>query len=251
MAANHSKAGTGLNSSEKAKQSTTTCPIHGLRVSERKVVLGPFSTTLTSCPECEQEEYGKERLRIENQQKAMQEQYQQQIVAGIPPLFRDAKLSDFKNIDPALEWMEQREGFLVVVSPCGRGKSRLACAMTMELRRNAVPCTLVFSSDLFLALRNSFGQRNSSGPSEKELIESLVRGKVLIVDDIGVQKQSEYVIEAWYTIIDTRYRECLPTAFTSNLSLREISLCMSDRVASRLMSGKVMTLGGPDRRSPK
>ena len=42
--------------------------------------------------------------------------------------------------------------------------------------------------------------------------------------------------------------EGLPTIFTSNITLKEISVLMSDRIASRIASGDVFELKGSDRR---
>jgi DNA replication protein DnaC len=180
--------------------------------------------------------------------RIQRQEAEERIYANIPPRFKNAKLSDFTRIDPILEWIKNPANFLLITGPCGTGKTHLACAITIELRKKAIQTRFVVSANLFLAIRRSFNNRDYAVLSEYDIVDSMVSPPVLVCDDIGVQKQSEFVIETWYTIIDSRYRDCKPTVFTSNLSLKEISLCLSDRVASRLASGVQMNLHGKDRR---
>jgi DNA replication protein DnaC len=217
----------------------------------KTVGVPPFSHTYAACPKCEEEKL----LQIANEEKdrlAVFEKWRQdgittRIYAGIPPRFKSAALTDFDLTDHITGWITKPKDFLLITGPCGVGKSRLACAMTMALRKKEIETTLIFSSELFLALRRSFNHSIVT-LTEWDITSKLTRAPVLICDDIGVQKHSEYVIEAWYNIVDSRYRNCRPTAFTSNLNLKEISTLMSDRIASRLMSGTVVNLVGRDRR---
>lgn len=216
----------------------------------------PFSHTYAVCPQCRAEEDAQE-LRNSEAQREVFKKWQEdgrrlRLLENIPPRFENARLADFKNIDQVLQWIARPEEFFLVIGPCGTGKTRLACAMAVALREKEITTKIVYSSDLFLSLRQSFNTKIGTNQlSEFQIIEAMTTPPILICDDIGVQKQTEYVIEAWYNIIDARYRNCKPTAFTSNLSLKEISAFMSDRVASRLMSGTVVTLTGKDRRLVK
>jgi DNA replication protein DnaC len=193
----------------------------------------------------------KSRLaRLDYFDEMLKEEKKQRIIQDVPERFKAAKLSDFSKIDRILEWIQKPKDFLMIIGPCGTGKTHLACAMTMDLRTKGMFTKLVFSSTLFLQLRNSFNNGGQSG-SEMEIIESMIKPDILIVDDLGVQKQSDYVTESWYTIIDTRYRNNRPMACTSNLNLKEIASVMSERIASRLMSGTVVSLIGGDKRRGK
>jgi len=206
----------------------------------------PFAVTAPECPECIRE--NEERLGRAHLQRR-EEQRLERLYRNIPARFREAKMSDFQKIETVVDWIRNPREFFMIIGACGTGKSRLACAMTMALRESGVDTRLVFSSDLFLTLRKSFNHDKNENITEFRIIDALANENVVVFDDIGVQKQSEYVIEAWYNIIDSRYRECKPTAFTSNLTLKEISACMSDRIASRLLSGTIVTLIGRDRRA--
>jgi DNA replication protein DnaC len=170
-----------------------------------------------------------------------------EILKNIPIIYRDASISDFALNEKVKSWINSPEGFLFVWGKCGTGKSHLACGTATFLRKKKITTRIEFSSDLFVRLRASF---NGNG-KESEIIDEMSSGVVVVFDDVGAQKISDYTIEAWYTIIDRRYRNGYPTMFTSNLSLKEVSAYMSDRVASRLASGIVYELTGPDRRFTK
>lgn len=165
--------------------------------------------------------------------------------SGIPPIYRNCKMSDFTNIDRVLEWAKKPSGFLYIHGTTGTGKTHLLCAIKKRYNEIGVKSHLFFSSDIFLEIRNSFNSKD--GITEDDIIKKCTSG-IAFFDDFGAQKNSEFSIETWYNIINTRYMEGLPTIFTSNNTLKEISVLMSDRIASRIASGEVFELKGADRR---
>jgi DNA replication protein DnaC len=100
-----------------------------------------------------------------------------------------------------------------------------------------------------LQLRAGFGK--DSNISESDSLKCYQKNEVLIIDDLGAEKLTDYVIQAWYSIIDYRYSNMLPTVITSNLSVAELAVRFGDRIASRIASGNVLTLRGSDRRLEK
>jgi DNA replication protein DnaC len=72
---------------------------------------------------------------------------------------------------------------------------------------------------------------------------------VLYLDDLGVEKCSEWVLQTLYLLIDRRYSAMLKTVISSNLDLNKISNRLSDRISSRIAGMcKVLKMEGPDRR---
>lgn len=233
----------------------TTLPINNLRACEKcGGTFAPmdidFQGMIISrdvwCEPCDIEE----AMEIEAKKEADGKENAARIFyRGIPVRFHNAVLGDLNPSKTVTDWLDNPEGFMFISGACGVGKTHLACATVLNFRRKNKRCEIVYSSDLFLSLRGSFGDR--SRESEQEIINNMTEPHVIVFDDIGAQKLSDYVIEAWYTIIDRRYRDNLPTMFTSNLGLREISAYMTDRVASRLASGIVYELNGDDKRLRK
>lgn len=79
---------------------------------------------------------------------------------------------------------------------------------------------------------------------------------LLLLDDIGSAKASEWTEEITYRLVNERYNACLPTIFTSNLPPRartagrpDLASALGDRVVSRLAEmTTVIGLTGHDRR---
>jgi DNA replication protein DnaC len=195
--------------------------------------------TFYSCDKCAEEYEKKEQLKRQKEEKPIDK------FEHIPKIYKNAKIEDFKLPENVLEWIKQPDGFLFIYGQCGTGKTHLSCAVNMNFINKFMASKIVFSNDLFIDLRACFSKKEDS---DIDIIKSMTFQQITIFDDIGVQKISEYVIESWYNIIDKRYREGYPTMFTSNLSIKELSSYMSERIASRISSGITCELNGKDRR---
>lgn len=57
---------------------------------------------------------------------------------------------------------------------------------------------------------------------KQEYIDSLNRYSLLIIDDLGTERKTEYVQETVFNIIDARYRSGLPFIITTNLTSNEL-----------------------------
>ena len=85
--------------------------------------------------------------------------------------------------------------------------------------------------------------------SELDILDEYSNAKLLIIDDIGVEKITDWSRQVFYTLIDRRYRNMKQTIITSNLYLDEISKNIDDRIVSRLIEmGKIIKLDGQDQR---
>lgn len=65
-------------------------------------------------------------------------------------------------------------------------------------------------------------QIQSTFEGKQELIDDLNRYALLIIDDLGAERKSEYMQEMVFNIIDARYRSGLPLIITTNLTIEEI-----------------------------
>lgn len=74
--------------------------------------------------------------------------------------------------------------------------------------------------------------------------------EVLVLDDLGSERPTEWTAERLYALVNRRWLEERPTICTSNLSPTELEKSVGDRVFSRLVgNGSVgVKLSGPDRR---
>jgi DNA replication protein DnaC len=139
---------------------------------------------------------------------------------------------------------------LLINGPTGTGKTHqahgaLRAAVTAG-QRPRVAWRATTAPDLYASLRPRQGV-----DSEAEMNGWRTAG-LLLLDDLGAAKTSEWTEEITYRLIDHRYTHCLPTIFTTNVPTAELREQLGDRVASRLaeMCSRV-TLVGADRRRAK
>mgnify|MGYP002513924079 CR=1 FL=1 len=57
---------------------------------------------------------------------------------------------------------------------------------------------------------------------KNRFIESLSRCELLIIDDLGIERNSEFALEQVFSVIDSRYRSQLPMIVTTNLTVDEL-----------------------------
>ncbi len=134
---------------------------------------------------------------------------------------------------------------LLLVGPVGRGKTWLAYAALRAVLADLPGLDWAAASfaDFTASLRPRPGL-----DAEAEMDRYRNAG-VLLLDDIGVAKGSEWVEEITYRIVNHRYDAMLPTIYASNLAAGELRETVGDRIASRLAETCDRVLvDGPDRR---
>ena len=64
---------------------------------------------------------------------------------------------------------------------------------------------------------------------DEDMITELNRAKLLITDDLGAERSTDFTLEKVYNIIDSRYSAGLPMILTTNLDLTEMQQCKDIR----------------------
>jgi len=140
------------------------------------------------------------------------------------------------------------DGFLTMCGGTGIGKTHLAFSCGIYAIYDDFPKSVIYyqCEDLLDTLRKSY-DRNSDDDSYDEIMQKLQDVDILIIDDFGTQKNTDWVLSKLDMIIDYRYVNEKNTIITTNLSMKSIK-DISERIASRLSSGVVVTLVGQDYR---
>ena len=99
----------------------------------------------------------------------------------------------------------------------GTGKSFLACCIANALIEKLVPVSVTNLPRILNKLQG-FG----FGEEHQEFIDKLQRYKLLVIDDLGVERDTSYSTEQVYNIIDTRSRSGMPLIITTNLSMDDL-----------------------------
>lgn len=123
------------------------------------------------------------------------------------------------------------------------GKTILACHMLLQ---SSLDCylskdvnTVEFTNTLELLekIRNSF----NIGSPDKEIVLHYKTVDVLVLDEFGMDKSTEWVLATLYLIINYRYEHLLTTIVTSNLSPKEAAEQMGDtRIIKRMLQMAVV-----------
>lgn len=122
-------------------------------------------------------------------------------------------LDNLKNYSEKLVNDIEKKG-LVLVGNNGVGKTHLACSIANKLIENGTPVIYGTLINLFAELRNSYDTDNNI--SEMEIIKLYENVNLLIIDDLGKEKPSEWGLEKLFTIVNSRYENNLPVIITTN-----------------------------------
>ncbi|GAA6406163.1 ATP-binding protein [Blautia hominis] len=104
---------------------------------------------------------------------------------------------------------------LLLWGQVGTGKSYLAGCIANALMEQEIPVCMTNFALILNDLAASFKDRN-------EYISRLCSFPLLILDDFGMERGTEYGLEQVYNVIDSRYRSKKPLIVTTNLTLEEL-----------------------------
>lgn len=142
---------------------------------------------------------------------------------------------------------EQGTG-LLLCGQVGTGKSFLAAAIANELISQGTPCLMTNFSRLISRISEKFG-------GDQKYLDNLNRFDLLIIDDLGAERDSEFTWEKVMNVIDSRYRAGLPLIVTTNFGLKDFTDrgdIRRQRVFSRLKEMCILLeVKGADRRGRK
>lgn len=109
---------------------------------------------------------------------------------------------------------------LYVHGPTGSGKSYLMGCIANYLCPQMSVKYMVYADFLDL-VRATYNSRETE-LSEQQMIDEVKNVDMLLLDDLGVEKPTEFSLKNLAQIIDYRYRNCLPLVVTSNFTLEEL-----------------------------
>ena len=105
---------------------------------------------------------------------------------------------------------------LLLWGDVGTGKTFLAACVANALLDQGVPVLMTGTAKLLNAVAGVW-------PSERNaFLESMNAYALLILDDLGMERSSEFSMEQMFSVVDGRYRTGKPLIVTTNLTLQEL-----------------------------
>jgi DNA replication protein DnaC len=178
----------------------------------------------------EQERQELERERQENERKDAEREREELLAKwrrrGVTPRFYNATWENWKTENPkqasVLEKVKQAWGKnLFMVGGNGTGKTHLAMCLAKE---GATYCLV---PELFRSVREDMS-------IEQETIDDYGECKLLILDEAGRQKGTDFERNLLFEIIDKRWNNMLPTTIIGNITKKEFANLYGTAVVDRL-----------------
>ena len=135
--------------------------------------------------------------------------------AQVPERYRDCSFSDFNDTNLALKkakGVAQEfaaaypvvEAGLLFVGPAGNGKTHLAIAILNEITRTKGRRALYVNfSDLLMKIQSTF--KSDSAETKEDVITPYSETELLVLDELGATKPSDFARDMLYALLNTRY----------------------------------------------
>jgi len=149
--------------------------------------------------------------------------------ARIPRRYEHCELSNFEIMNghsqPSLsaalvstqrfvaEYPVERAG-LLIIGPIGVGKTHLAVGIIKEILGKGIPCLFYDYRELLKEIQNSYNA--SVAATEMQVLKPVFETEVLVLDELGAVKPTEWVWDTVSHILNTRYNDERTTIITTN-----------------------------------
>lgn len=199
-----------------------TCPVCGKPKQIRREVFGELRLLPVMCAcEIEAERIRKENIRIQKladaRRRCFSGDYSRLSGASLADAYlehpKEAKIVQ-RYINNFGDFYRNQQG-LLLHGPNGTGKSFLAAALCNALIEK--------EHDVYYTTFTQIDRHTAGARSERQaFFDSLNEYALLVLDDLGAERGSEYMQELVFSVIDSRYSSGKPLVITTNLTMQDL-----------------------------
>lgn len=196
---------------------------------EKKIQLAGECVTVRCICKCESEE----RERIQKQkdyEEEMRRIERLKVASLMDAKLKSATLKTFtqkednqklytivKNYVDNFETFYKSNRGLLFWGTVGTGKSYAAACIANELLNRKIPVVMTSFVKVLQVIQDNT-------ENETEFVNRLCAARLLIIDDLGTERNTDYALEKVYNVIDSRYRTGKPLILTTNLNLQDMQM---------------------------
>lgn len=148
-------------------------------------------------------------------------------------------------VEKAKEFLKSPENTgLIFIGKCGTGKTHLAMAIRNEFHKEHYesvyydrPIPTVIFKSMFHIMQSIKETWNNKRIEEKTVLRDYYTTKLLIIEEVGVQFNTDTEKVYLDDIINVRYENIKPTIMISNLNLENLTAYVGDRIIDRFREG--------------
>lgn len=194
---------------------------------KQSVVKLPWTTFTAGCMcKCESERYNREQAAMQEDERLRR--INNLRINGINDRSIDGMTFDSddgsnpKKIDLArryvAKWSElyKENVGLLFYGNTGNGKTFTAACIANALIEKGVPVLMTSFGKIIAQVTGMYAEDRVA------YMESINQFDLLIIDDLGTERQSEYALEQVYNVIDSRYKAGKPLIVTTNLEMSQL-----------------------------
>lgn len=201
---------------------------------EKKIQLAGECVTVHCICKCESEE----RERIQKQkdyEEEMRRIERLKVASLMDAKLKSATLKTFtqkednqklytivKNYVDNFETFYKSNRGLLFWGTVGTGKSYAAACIANELLNRKIPVVMTSFVKVLQVIQDNT-------ENETEFVNRLCAARLLIIDDLGTERNTDYALEKVYNVIDSRYRTGKPLILTTNLNLQDMQMTQDIR----------------------
>lgn len=183
--------------------------------------------------------------------------------AAIPQRFQGRTLDNFEvhneGQQKALDWSHKfvadvsttvSEGYnLIFCGDPGTGKTHLACGCAQAFLDAGYTALYTRVAEAMTLIRETYD--SDSNRTERQAVMDMIEPDLLILDEVGLQKNSDWEHEKLYEIINGRYERLQPMIVMSNETVAGLREFLGERCVDRLREkGKALAFDWQSYRQP-